>query len=331
MKPGLPGPPRLVRALRRVPSRAFGRAIPVALDTLARAGRLHPAARPERHHVEILRDLPYRSTGQVAHTLDVYRSTRGDGPWPVVLYVHGGAFRFLSKESHWVMGLAFARAGYLVFNINYRLSPRHAYPAPLVDVCAAARWVRAHAADLGGDPERLVVAGESAGGNLVAAYSVLSAYRRPEPWAREIFEHGPHPAACIAGCAILQCSDPGRFVRRRPLPGWLADRLVEAAVGYLPATHGDRDAFALADPVPYLERGVPPDRPLPPFFAFAGTKDPLLDDSRRLKVACDALGTPCELRIYPGELHAFHALVMRSPARRCWGHQLRFLERVLNA
>ena len=81
------------------------------------------------------------------HLLDIYRSTVHPPPWPVVLYVHGGGFRILSKDTHWLMGLIFARRGYLVFNINYRLAPRHTFPAALQDAAAAYAWVVRHAAE----------------------------------------------------------------------------------------------------------------------------------------------------------------------------------------
>src|SRR5689334_2708141 len=70
---------------------------------------MHPLSRPEAHGVEVLRHLPYRSGGAQHHTLDVYRPTLRRGPWPIVFYVHGGAFALLSKDTHWVMGLSFAR------------------------------------------------------------------------------------------------------------------------------------------------------------------------------------------------------------------------------
>src|SRR5262245_7222800 len=78
-------------------------------------GKLHPAARPERHKVAVERNIPYLPTGSLDHLLDVYRPLDVEGPRPVVVYVHGGGFRVLSKDTHWIMGLAFARAGYLVF------------------------------------------------------------------------------------------------------------------------------------------------------------------------------------------------------------------------
>jgi acetyl esterase len=82
-----------------------------ALAAFARLARQHPLARPEFHGLELLRDIPYLGSGHEHHLLDVYRPRTRPGPWPVVFYVHGGAFSLLSKDSHWVMALAFARHG----------------------------------------------------------------------------------------------------------------------------------------------------------------------------------------------------------------------------
>ena len=64
---------------------------------------------------------------------------------------------------------------------------------------------------------------------------------------------------------------------------------------------------------------------MPAFFAGCGTKDPLLDDTRRLGAALEARGSDCEIRIYPDEIHAFHAMVWRRAARQFWGHTYQFL------
>jgi len=88
----------------------------------------------------------------------------------------------------------------------------------------------------------------------------------------------------------------------------------------------------LADPLRVIERaalGTEPvfERPLPPFFAPVGTRDPLLDDTRRLEKALAALRVPCEARYYPGGIHAFHAMVWNPAAQRCWRDALAFLDR----
>ena len=77
------------------------------------ATRALPMARPERHGIEVLRDLPYLGDSHVRHRLDIYRPIQRSTPCPVVLYIHGGGFRTLSKETHWLFGLAWARRGYL--------------------------------------------------------------------------------------------------------------------------------------------------------------------------------------------------------------------------
>lgn len=298
---------------------------------LAAAGRLAPGARPERHGVEIDRDVPYLPTGKAAHTLDVYRPRERDGLAPVVLYVHGGGFRILSKDSHWVMGLAFARRGYVVFNISYRLAPRHPFPAGLSDAAAAYHWVLDNAARYGGDASRLVLAGESAGANLVTALTIAACQQRDEPWARALFERNHVPRATMPACGILQVTDPDRFRRgERPVSWFIHDRFIEVYDAYLGRSYVAGDpAFDLADPLCVLEREHALDRPLPPFFAPCGTADPLVDDTRRLAAALARRGVRCEAPEYEGELHAFHALVFRPNARRCWADTYRFLDGAL--
>jgi acetyl esterase len=296
-------------------------------------GRLHPMAAPHRHGVERLPDVSY-GDGSAAHAhrrLDVYRPIDRAGPRPVVLYVHGGGFRILSKDTHWLMGLAFARRGYVVFNIDYRLAPAHPFPAALRDVAAAYRWVLDNAARWGGDPSRLVVAGESAGANLSTALTLSTCYERPEPWAREVFELRRVPNAVVPACGIFQVSDVDRFAARVS-SSFIMDRLREVSEAYLgPEATGPRtpgpSPLDLADPVVLLERGEAPARPLPPFFAPVGARDPLRPDNDRLAAALRAVGARCEAPVYPGEGHAFHAFVFRAQARRCWRDTFAFLER----
>lgn len=314
---------RVRRAVRRRTRKAL---LGGGLEALARAGRLHPRANPRRHGVEILRDIPYTDTERRAHLLDVYRPTTSPGPHPVVLYIHGGGFTQLSKDTHWVMGLAFARRGYMVVNASYRLAPRHPYPAALEDVCAAYRWTAENIESLGGDLDRLALAGESAGANLVCALTVAACYERPEPFAREVFDLGVVPRATLPACGMLQVSEPDRFWKRRPMPTFVKLVLNDVTGSYLnraePAAPG---GLELADPLLIFESGQAPARPLPAFFAGCGTRDPLLDDTRRLGAAIAALGGICETRIYPDEIHAFHALVWRRQARQFWADTYRFL------
>lgn len=305
------------------------------LESLAATGRLHPAASPKRHGVEVIANVAYGPDPKW-HRLDVYRPIHRPGPWPIVFYVHGGAFHLLSKDTHWLMALVFARFGYLVVNISYRLAPKHPYPAAIEDTCLAFRWLASHAKELGGDPDRIAVAGESAGGNLVTALSLATCQRRAESWAREVFDAGVVPRAVMPFCAILQASEADRFGKRRKLSWWADGIIRDAGASYL---HGHprtpSPTTALADPLLVLEAAARApgemhfDRPLPAFFAPVGTRDPLLDDTRRLAAALDELGVPCEARYYRGGVHAFHAVLFDPMARRCWRDALAFLDRHL--
>lgn len=310
-----------------------GELIRSSLEGLARAGSLHPKAYPARHGVRLVKNVPYLAGGgpRGAHLLDVYLppADKYPGPRPAVLYLHGGAFRILSKDTHWLMGLAFARRGYVVFNANYRLAPAHPFPAALDDVAEALAWVSSHAQAFGADAQRLVLAGESAGANLSLAMTLAHSYERPEPFAKRVHALPVKPVATLPACGILQVSDWERFVRRRPsLLSFVTDRLRETEHSYLSEARRDLPGgLALADPLCVLEEGVAPVRPLPPMCAPCGTKDILLEDSRRLQRALGKLGVECEAPVYPGEVHAFHAFYWRPEARRCWGDMLAFADK----
>jgi acetyl esterase len=134
----------------------------------------------------------------------------------------------------------------------------------------------------------------------------------------------------IPFCAILQVSDTDRFRVKRKLPFWVDNVLRDVSESYI----GDADPTApggleLADPLLVVESDAEPARPLPPHFLPVGTRDPLLPDTRRMAAALDARGVPCEARYYPGELHAFQAIVWRRAARRCWRDTFAFLDRYL--
>ncbi|MFO0657106.1 MAG: alpha/beta hydrolase [Polyangia bacterium] len=307
-------------------------------EGLARLGRIVPIARPHRHGVDVTYDVPYLPSGARDHLLDVYVPTPGDKterlrfspPYPVVLYIHGGGFRILSKDTHWLMGLAFARRGMVVMNVNYRLSPHHPFPSALEDIAAAYQFAIDHAAHYGGDPSRIILAGESAGANLALTLALLTCQKRPEPFAKQVFDKGIVPRAVIPMCGMLQVTDWERFSRRKPLGKFLVDRLQETSEAYLGHDHAQHgQSLDLADPLVMLERGIHIERPLPPVFAGVGTADPLLDDSRRLGMALTRLNVPHEIRYYPNEIHAFHAFVFRQAARRCWEDQFAFVDRYL--
>lgn len=298
-----------------------------ALHLGARIAYLNPNANPRRHGVELTRDIAYLQTGRRGHLLDVY-APKGRAGGPALLYVHGGAFALLSKETHRLMALAFARRGYTVFLANYRIGPRHRYPAPLEDAASALLWVAEHASDYGADPSRIILAGESAGGNLVTALSYLATHPRPEPMARELFDRKLPIQAVLAVYGFLDLENLERF--RNPNMPWYIRRMIrDAAAAYVGRPVKLRARLSpLASPLRLLGEDPSPDaRPLPPFFIACGTRDPLLIDSKKLHAVLDARGVPNELSIHPEEIHGFNAMLWRREARAMWRSAYDFLDR----
>ncbi len=272
----------------------------------------------------------YTASATDTQALDLYRPNRGlrdeTQRLPVVLYIHGGGFTRFSKNSHWPIGALMAKQGYLVACINYRLAPKHRFPAALEDACHALLYVIEHAHSWGGDPGRLVLAGESAGANLVAALAIIMAYPRPETYTRDLHLARPAIRAVVAACGLFQVSNPERLGTK--VPRVIMDRITEITASYLPRpSRGKTESLDLADPLLFLEQDVPPPRTLPPFFLPVGEKDPLLDDTKRMVSALSKLGVPVESQIYEGEPHAFQTLMWRSAARRCWRDTFDFIER----
>ena len=290
------------------------------------SGKLHRHL--SRGQVRVHRNVPYLGSGRRSHLLDVYVPEGKKGPLPVIMYIHGGAFVWCSKETHFWMGHLWARAGYVVFNVNYRLSPRHMYPSALEDLSEALRWVHDNAARFGGDPNRIVLAGESAGANLVSSLVIACCSRRPEPWAQALFDANIVPRCVVAACGILQVSHTRRFSIRQQLPA-----VVRRILHLLPDSYVDLEAdwnegeLDLLDPLLVFENSqVRFDRPIPPFFLPVGTADPLLDDTRRMALALSRRGVPNEARYYPGEIHAFHFMSWRVLARQFWQDAFRFVD-----
>jgi acetyl esterase len=154
---------------------------------------------------------------------------------------------------------------------------------------------------------------------------------REEAYARKAFSTGLIPRAVIPYCGVHQVTDPGRFRRRKPAISELVQSRIDIiSHGYAPHAHDEDTPRALLDPVVVLEQRPVLARPLPPFLIPIGTKDPLIDDSRRLHAALEALGGDSRLRYYAGEIHAFHAFVWREKARACWDDSYDFLEETLS-
>ncbi len=113
-------------------------------------------------------DISYATVSD-AQKLDIYLPAKGNGPYPVILYIHGGAFKFGDKRDGQVTPmLEGLKRGYAVVSINYRLSGEAIWPAQIVDCKAALRWIRANSREYKLNPDKIAAWGGSSGGHLSA-------------------------------------------------------------------------------------------------------------------------------------------------------------------
>jgi triacylglycerol lipase len=132
-----------------------------------------------RDGVAVERDLAYGEDPR--HRLDVYRpSAPAAAPLPLLVFMHGGGFLRGDKRDRENIGQYFARQGLVVLVPNYRLAPRHTWPAGAEDVVAVYRWAKEHAARVGADPSRVFLGGESAGAAHVAAATLVRRFHPAE-------------------------------------------------------------------------------------------------------------------------------------------------------
>jgi len=147
-------------------SRAQKRAGALGLLTIAPPTRKDGFIKMPRHR-RVLRDVVYGDADGRPLLLDLHLPTGSSGPWPVILWVHGGGWRRGDKGQN-VVAARMTNDGYAVASVGYRLSVEATFPAQIYDCKAAVRWIRAKGVEYGLDADRIGAWGPSAGGHLVA-------------------------------------------------------------------------------------------------------------------------------------------------------------------
>jgi acetyl esterase/lipase len=172
--------------------------------------------------------------------LDFYRAQGAPGPAPCVVLTHGGGWDGGSRSDFGELDRFLAASGYAVASLDYRLAPRHTYPAPVEDVREALAWLKGHAGPLGLDPDRFILMGRSAGGQI----ALQAAYLDSDPAVRGVVAFYA-PADMVLGY-------------RFPCSPWILDspRLMRDYLG----AGGDEGlaAAATASPLENASAGAPP-------------------------------------------------------------------------
>lgn len=231
------------------------------------------------------RDVAYGPDGR--QRLDIYVPADSAEPADVVVFVYGGSWNSGSKAEYSFAARAFASRGYVTVLFDYRLVPEHRYPVFVEDGAKALAWVNANIADHGGNPDRLFLAGHSAG-----AYTALMLALAPEFLAAE----GLTPAA-LSGVAGL--SGPYDFL---PLD-----------------TDATREAFALETDLPATQpvNRVRAASGTPPVFLATGTADDVVlpRHTRTLAARLEEAGETVETKYYAEVTHAGTLLAISRPFR----------------
>jgi acetyl esterase/lipase len=185
-----------------------------------------------------------------------------------------------------------ARTGVPMLSVQYRLAPEHPHPVPVEDAYAGLAWLAGHAAELGIDPGRIAVMGDSAGGGLAAGVAIASRDRQGPAIARQLLLYPMLDDRTTA---------PDPFIA--PFAGWSYDDNATGWDALLGAGHENRDVDPAAAPARLKDA-----RSLPPAYIEVGQLDVFRDETLRYALTLSQAGVPVELHMHPGVPHEYDAI-----------------------
>jgi acetyl esterase/lipase len=227
---------------------------------------------------ELLRDLPYTRGAHRLQKLDV-TVPFAEPPLPILVYVHGGGWMNGDKSIYRRICALYAQAGFLVCNINYRLTPQYEFPELASDVASAVHWACDNGSRYGGDPARIFLAGDSAGAQLASWYA--AALR--DPALREAAGLGNMiPAESLKGLLL--------FYGAYDMDNMLATGFPFMRTFYRACFGKGAEACRMMADIASTARHLT--REYPPAFISCGGSDPLLPESHAFSRALEELGVP---------------------------------------
>jgi acetyl esterase/lipase len=258
------------------------------------------------------KDIAYSKVGSRELKLDIARPTEGDGPFPAVLVIHGGAWRQGNKADVRPILPQFVEHGYVAISPEYRFCPQDAFPAQIHDVKAAVRWLKVNAKKNRIDPDRIGAMGFSAGGHLAMMLGLTS----PNDGLEGDVSAGAPDSRVKAVVNYFGPTD----LAAKDIPDickpWVKD--------FLGGSPQDRpDAAAKASPLTFVSKDDAP------VLTFQGTKDSLVPYTQAIKLA-DAMssaGVPGRVELILGADHGWAGAEMARTVNETFG----FLDRYLKA
>lgn len=237
----------------------------------------------------------------------VYRPREAAGPLPLVINVHGGGFVFGNLTgADWLCGQLADRVGAVVVSVDYRLAPEHPAPGPYEDVWAATSWLLEHGGSFGADPDRTVLVGESAGGNLAALVTLaLRDRRRADPTAPDVVAQVllyPSTDLTMTSASALAMVDAP--VLNKAAVDWYGRQYVPQGLPHSIPPEDPR-----VSPLRALDHAD-----LPPALVVAAGLDPLRDDALGYAAALERAGVGVRTLLYPDAVHGFVSIPRFEPA-----------------
>ncbi len=239
--------------------------------------------------VTIEKDIVYGTTGNRDLRLDLYVPPQQRPEAPSVLLVHGGGWSSGDREQLRGYGILLGRKGYVCACCEYRLSGEAKWPAPLHDVKAALRWMRANSKRLGIDPLKITVSGNSAGAHLALMVGAT-------PNAPEFEGEGGSPGVGTEVAAVIGFYTPTGL-------GYGGPQAAQGPITQLMGPGASEAAYRGASPLNYARRDFPPTLLI---HGNADTTVPI-QASLRMHDALLEAGAPVELHTFNGSPHGFDA------------------------